>query len=249
MPIATSVLKPGYMVSLKTAVKGGVLYERRDLEANYTNENGESVARWETTRRIDDPAEHARAVKVRSQAMTIIRRICIASGFGLLCRAEREAELDAAIKEARAVVDAFNVEAQTCHVAVNVMKGYIAPTDEEAARGIANEVRELLESMQSGIAQVDVKAIRDAANKARQVGTMLDGAQATKVSMAVEVARSAAREITKRIEKGGEDAKRVLAEMSGSTAAIEATRIAFLDFEPEVKIDSLPGVDARDVEV
>jgi hypothetical protein len=244
-----SMLRPGILVALHTALRGGVTYDRIDLDSE-TNGDGESVVRWETTRRIDDPEEHARATKVRSQAMSSIRRVCSPTAFGLLCPEDREEQLDAAITDARRLVSLFNAEARSSQVSVYVLKGRVAKTDEEAARAIAAEVESLLAEMQQGIRGADAKAIRDAANRARQVGAVLASEQATKVGMAVETARAAAKQIVKRIEKGAENASTVLAELSGATAAIETARIAFLDLDPVVDTgDALPATDARDLEV
>ena len=62
----TSIIRPGMLVGLKTAIRGGVSYQKVDLQAP-TVEAGTQVARWETTREITDAAEHERAVHTRSR--------------------------------------------------------------------------------------------------------------------------------------------------------------------------------------
>lgn len=244
----TAVLKPGILVSLKTELHGGVRYERRDLTVADTEipNDAADVARWETKRVIDDAAEHERAVKARSALSTMIRSVCSATAFGLLCPQDREADLDRAIEQARKLADEHNAGASLTQVHVYVLKGRIASTDEEAARAIASEVRGLLDAMADGVRRADAATIREAAKRAQQVGAILDGAQAEQVTEAIEQARKAARAIVKRIEKDGEEAAAVLRDLS--TASIERARFAFLDLDIPDVAASAPAMPAIDVQ-
>lgn len=227
-------IKPGLLVSLKTYVRGGVHYERRDLDA-HTEGEATVVSRWETTRTIQDQAEYERANELRRRAQAIIRRVCVATTFGLLCPEDREALLDGAVAEARDLVRAFNQDARICRVDVGVLRGRIARDDEEAASAIAGEARELLEQMERGIVSADVATIREAAQKAKQLGAVLTEGQAEKIGKAVEIARKAAREIVKRVEKGKESLDVVLGDLN--TTPIESARFAFLDLEGEAGLE------------
>jgi hypothetical protein len=239
----TTLLRPGILVSLKTTLRGGVSYSRVDLDAE--KPEGRAVERWETTKIVDDPAEHKRATKARSAAGAKVRSVCAPTAFGLLCPEGDEAKLNAAIEEARAIVSAHNADARSTHVDVFVLKGRIASTDDEAARAIASDVRDLLDTMQAGIKAGDVAKIREAANKATQLGRILDPAQEEKMSQAIQTARSAARAIVKRVQKDGEDAALVIQELS--TAAIERARFAFLDLDeaPAPEGEAMPAVNVQ----
>jgi hypothetical protein len=226
------MLRPGILVSLKTQISGGTLYERVDLE-HETSDDGRDKAKWETTRYIEDPAEYERGVKIRSKARGLIERACSKTAFGLLCPESKESSLDEAIGEAQKIVTSFNESAQHSTVRVYVIRGRIASSDEEAARAIASEVRDLLTQMESGVATVDVEKIREAANKAKRLGAVLEESQALKVNEAVAAAREAATAIVKRVTKNGELAETVIAELRGQTAAIETARFAFLDTDDE----------------
>jgi hypothetical protein len=250
----TTVIRPGILVALKSTVTGGVEYKRVDLDAGGETPNGASVARWETTRVIVDPVEHERAVKVRGKALGMIRGLAAATSFGLICPQDREPELDEAVKKARALVEEHNDNATCTRVAIYCLKGRIASTDEEAARAISGEVRSLLDAMDRGIAQLDVAEIREAASKAASLGSMLGEDQVKAVGEAVEQARKAARVIVKRIEKEGEDAAVVLADIQ--RGALEKARFAFLDLAPESPVTAegehaapsepaLPAVDLQ----
>lgn len=244
--MTTRTIKPGILVSLRTVLRGGVSYRHDALAADEVEapREGAQVARWETTRIIDDPDEFERGKKARTAAGTAIRRMCIATDFGLLCPQDKEADLDAAIADAQKVAAEFNAGASISSVSVYTIKGRIAETDEQAARAIASEVRGLLEEMQAGIRSMDVKAVRAAADRARALRGMLDDTQSTRVNNAVEAARAAAREIVRRVDKGGEDAAVVLLELA--TAPIESARFAFLDTEDQAPIvNDVPGVEVQ----
>jgi hypothetical protein len=239
----TSIIRPGLLVALSSTVSGGVQYKRVDLDApadgvagDAIGETRREVTRWETTRVIEDPAEHDRAVKARGKACKEIRDICSDTNFGLLCPVDREADLDAAIKRAYALADEHNALAKCTRVAIYTIKGRIASTDEEAARAIGSEVTALLDAMSRGIEQMDVKAIREAATRAADMSAMLGDEQIARVSDAVEQARKAARTIVKRIEKKGENAASVLQDIQ--RGAIEKARFAFLDLDT-------PAVEAQ----
>ena len=232
----TSVLKPGFLVSLKTSLRGGVNYKRVDIEPDHTTEEGARVARWETARAIPDPAEFERATAARGKARSLVSAVCCASSFGLLCPSLKESELQDAIAAARAVADAHNAGAALTHVDVYVLVGRVASDDAEAARAIASEIRELLDAMREGIKAADPTAIREAATKAKNLGAMLTVDVAGQVSAAIVEARAAARAIVQRVEKAGETAAAVVAECS--TARIESARFAFLDLDEGAAVQS-----------
>jgi len=58
-------LRPGLLVSLSVRSRGGRHYEKVELEDTTNTETGEERSRWETTRMIADPAEYAKATRVR----------------------------------------------------------------------------------------------------------------------------------------------------------------------------------------
>lgn len=224
----TQVLRPGLLVSLRTSIVGAVAYKRVDIEAEHADESGGRRARWETTRIVRDAAAFEAATAVRGRARSIVTALCSPSSFGLLCPASREAELAAAIDEARAI-SALHNAGSPAQVQVYCITGRIAQDDVEAARAISAEMRELLDAMLAGIAKADPEAIREAANKARALGQMLTRDAAAQVETAISDARRIARELVKRVEKAGEVAAQVVTE--GATRRIESARFAFLDLD------------------
>jgi hypothetical protein len=219
-------IRPGYMIALHSTVQGGVSYQRVDLAA--PKENSErAVARWETTRVIEDPIEHERANKARSKARGEITKLCCATAFGLLCPKENATELTEAVARAQAIIAEHNSGAIFTRIGLYVLKGEIASSDEEATRSIMAELASLVAEMNTGIDRLEPKKIRDAADRATQMIAMLGEQEGEAASAAIEAARRAARQIVKRVEKEGEAAAIVLKDIQ--RGALEKARIAFLD--------------------
>jgi len=168
----STTLRPGLLVSLKTSLRGNVSYAKTVIEAEHKTDDGAEQARWETERRIQNPAEYERAKTVRSKAGSLIRSVCAHSAFGLLCPESKAEELSAAITSAHQLVDEFNRAAEPSRVGVYVITGRVAPDDVEAVKAINSEIRDLLAAMSEGVKNVDVKTIRDAADRAKQLGTI-----------------------------------------------------------------------------
>jgi hypothetical protein len=189
-------------VSLKTSLKGNVRYSTLTLEGDHITDDGARRARWETERTVMDPAEHEAGIKARSLARSRIQCVCANSAFGLLCPEASADKLEAAVAEARAIVDAFNRTATLTRLSFNLIAGKIAPDDVEAIRAINSEMSDLLASMAEGLSNLDVAKVRDAANKAKSVGAMLTPAAQEAVQAAIDVARKTARQIVTAAEEG-----------------------------------------------
>lgn len=199
--IATSTLRPGFLVSLKTTVRGNVHYIKTDLDGDATG----AVKEWKTKRTIEDPEEHERAKKARGRAASLVRSVCKQSAFGLLCPEVDGEKLDAAVAEARKVVDEFNGEATLSRIGIYILTGRVMPDDVEAVRAINSEIRELMAEMAGGIENGNVDAIREAASKVKGIGEMLATEAQTKVEMAVVAGRNAAKQIVRDREMAGSD--------------------------------------------
>jgi hypothetical protein len=243
-----SLLKPGIMVGLKSKVSGGVKYDRYDI-ADRTEASGASIEKWETTKTVRDPEEHARATKARNRARNLITRLCADTAFGLLCPMDRERDLDTAITQARQIAKEHNDDPGTAYTEVSIfaLKGKFATTAEEeerAARALYEEIRTLIASMDQGITDADPDAIKNAANKARQMAMLLSAEQQEKIGDAIKAARQAARTIVARVEKKGEVAATVIADIQRGD--LEKARFAFADFdECEVIGEATPMVDVQ----
>jgi hypothetical protein len=252
METAVQAIRPGLLIALSTTLKGGVSYARHDLDASEETAASPAaeVAKWETTRIIEDAEEHRRGVLTRAKVRNMITGVCFLTSFGLVCPDTKEAELWAVVAEARGLVDEFNRSAERTRLDLFILPGRIAKDDETAMRAIVAEAGSLVEAMEKGILSADSAAIRDAASKARALSSMLDGRAAEAVTEAIESARKAARALVKRVEKGGEKAAEVLAGMD--TSAVSAGRMALLgilDETVEVAGEALPTVAARAIDL
>lgn len=236
--MATNTLRPGLLVSLKTQIKGGVDYRQKTIEAAHNTGGGSEKAVWETERTITDPVEYEAAKIARGKARSIVTAVCSQSAFGLLCPEVNAGVLEAAIADARKVVDAFNATAGLSRVSVYVITGKVASDDVEAVKAINSEVRDLLDTMASGVNNLDVKVIRDAAAKAKSLGSMLSPDAEARIQIAIDTARTAARKMVKAGEQAAQEIDRA------AVRKIAEQRTAFLDLD-EGKAIAKPTSEAR----
>jgi hypothetical protein len=244
-PIKATTIRPGYLVSIKTSIKGGVQYQRVDLDTGLPVADGTEVTRWETTKIVENREESDRATKVRSKARQMIERLCIKTAFGPVCPMDQVSALDAIIANARQLVEESNQTFGHTQIGIYVLKGEVKSDDAEALRSITQEASVLIQQMDDGIKEFDSGKIKDAANRAQALSAMLGEETSAKVNSAVEQARKAARTIVKRIEKEGEDRVIVLADIQ--RGQIESARIAFLDLDGgnTVAGEALPSVQGQ----
>ena len=234
----TMTLRPGLLVGLQTSIRGNVSYVKRDIETGHIIANGEHVAKWETERTISDPAEYARATKVRSDARGLIVKCCVNTAFGPICPEADAADLDAAIVKARKLCEEFNRTAEVTRVKFYIMTGRVASDDLEAVKAINGEVRDLLSDMKDGIQNLDVNVIREAAAKAKTIGAMLT----PEAQARVEVAIKAARDMATKIKAAGETAA---VEIDARTIrTLTEARTAFLDLDGADEI-AQPAAEGR----
>ncbi len=220
-----ATIRPGFLVSLKTSLRGNVAYSSEIIDAEYINADGARKAKWQTERTIRDPQEHMNATKLRSQIRNLITATCVQSAFGLLCPESKGPMLDEAISQARELADRFNRQATLSRVNVYVIVGRIASDDAEAIRALNSEVRGLLENMEQGVINADAKLIRDNANKARSMGQMLSESARAEVQDAIKSARKVARKLVKAGENAAIEVDAV------TLAKLKSARTSFLDYD------------------
>jgi hypothetical protein len=237
-----STLRPGLFVAMKTSTMGNVKYERRDIVRQHVTKKGTQEAKWETEKTVSDPQEHKAAQEAMTAATLPIRKMCYWTALGWMCLESQRPELDAAIAESRAIVDAFNDKAQLTKIAVNTIVLHIASDDAEAVKSINKEVAELLDRMESGVKNLDVKAIREAAKKAVQIGNMLTDDASDRVQVAIEAARKAARQMTKASEQASMEIDQA------AVRRIATARTSFLDLD-EAKEVAKPTAKIRAIDL
>ena len=230
MPIQASTLRPGLLISLKTSVTGNVSYQKLDIEFDHLTADGELKARWETEKTVTDPAEYEAAIKVRSKCRSLITSVCSRSSFGLLCPEDKKYRLDDAVTEAQRLASEFNLGAVRTRIGVYIIAGRVAQDDVSAIQAINSEVRDLLDTMESGLQRLDVSIVRDAAKRAKELGEMLSPSAGERIQEAISAARSAARKIVKAAETGAEEID------TATIAKIRQSRGAFLDLGEETEV-------------
>ena len=241
MSLNTRTLRPGFLVVLKTSVRGNVSYRTLDMEDR--TRGGVKVTRWNTERTTVDPVEQEEASKARSKIRTILSAACVKSDFGFLCPEDDEPQLERAIDEVTQIAQDFNRRAKVTRISAYIMTGRVAADDVKAVRAINNEIRELMEDMAEGVRNLEVKAIRDAANKAKSVGNMLTPTAQARVQLAIDAARTAARQIV----KAGEQAAQEI-DMRAVRKITEA-RTAFLDMDEAAEVKTPVAADVHTIDL
>ena len=192
-----TIIRPGYLVSLKTTLIGNVSYHKQVLEREHIVEDGSEEARWETKRVIGNKNEHQLGRKLQGEARGKIFTVCTNTAFGLLCPEEKAAELQQAIREAKEVAADFNRTARLSRMNVYVIVGKIAPDRFDVVSAMAAEALELLTSIQNGIRNRDALVIREAASELRKLSDMFSENGRSKLQDALNAGRGAARKIVK----------------------------------------------------
>jgi hypothetical protein len=213
-------------------VAGNVQYDKKEIEADHLTEDGKRRARWETERVIEDPEEHARALKVRNKCLSLVRLVCVRSAFGLLCAEIDEPKLRGALREANRLAEEFNETAKLNRVKIHTIIGRVAADDVEAVKAINSEISALMRQMETGIERLDVKAVREAAAEAKNRAQMLSPDAAARVQTGIKAAgEAAAIEIDR-----------------ATIARIAEQRTAFIDLEDAAPIQK-PAVSARTLDL
>ena len=248
------VLKPGYLISLKTNRHGGVKIRRKSLDVNPSDvtvidESVTSVTKSEVTTIIADKNELKAAEKLRGALRYSVASHCAWSEFGLLAPRAKIETVRAAFKEAKEQARGWNANHTITRVDIFMLEGEIAENEAAASAAAASEVKDLIDEMKETILSGNVEYLRNnVLKKASQFQKMLDGEAATKFGSAIEEVRKAAREIVKGITKG-EDVAMVVSKLK--LESLNESNFAFLDMEDPIEIpgEQLPSVIASQADL
>lgn len=235
--IYTSTLRPGWLVNIKTSIKGNVSYDKS--EEKVSTKGRTEVSTWETEKTVLDAKEQKLATEVRSKARNLVVGVCAVSEFGLLCPNDKLDELENAFDEARKLCVEFNKNAKVTSVKFNVLKGHVAANDIDAVRAINSEVRDLLAEMKAGVKELDVERVRDAANRTKKLGTMLAPEVQSRIEETLKVVRAQAVKIV----KAGDQASTVIDRET--IATLNRARTAFLDLDDAAVVQAPADTTGR----
>jgi colicin import membrane protein len=204
----TIILKPGYLISLKSHVAGGALYERQELSVEEQSTGAQRVRRWTTTQTIFDPDEWKEAKQVRGRVVSYIWNRTVYTEYGLMCPEDHLAALDEAIAKAREEVAAFNAKAKHTHVKLHVLRSRLLL--EQASPLLAEETGEVLDELEAKMVAMGdkpaaepgraeaVKETRRAVDKMSGLATLLQpGSLAERIAAKIKQAREAANQASK----------------------------------------------------
>lgn len=192
-----NVIRPGFLVSLKTTLIGNISYHKVVLEREHIDADGAEKAKWQTERVIGDRREHDAGRKAQADARAKITSVCTNTAFGLLCPEDQADVLQNAIREAKEVAAQFNRTARLSRVNVYAIVGKIAPDRFDVVEAMASEALTLLDQMTAGIRNREPAEIRTAANELRKLGDMFSENGRAQLKTAIDAGRGAARKIGK----------------------------------------------------
>lgn len=238
----STTIRPGFLVVVKTSVRGNVSYRKTAADVRKLDDGGE-IAEWDTERTIKDAAEQEAASKACSKARSLISSVCSFTDFGYLCPVSARPELDKAIAEAEAICQKFNATSKVTKIRLTAVTGTLAQNDYQAVRALRREITELLTDMKDGLESLDVSTVREAATRAKQLGQMLTADAQVRLELAIKAVRENAKKIVEAGDTGAAAIDRRTIE------ALTETRTAFLDLDEPTEQVSQPAAEGRAVDL
>jgi hypothetical protein len=208
-------IEPCILVSDKLTVVRGVSYHRRDLDTT-VHDDGSEDALWETQRHYKNREETKEADRVYAKARQRLRSVCLATAIGFVCPLPKRGELEAAMAEAKALVDDFNKSATWCHINYLVLCTDIAPDNVSGVALLRSTLQETTDAIRQSLREFDAKNARDTlyATK-RLVDVLNDPAAREELRQAREEAGQLCKEITRLVKDFDGNAKNALASERG----------------------------------
>lgn len=195
-------INPGMALLIPSSrVVGGKKQKRQIVDAKTIGERYEEHA--ETFLVIADKAEHKRATAIVQEATHAIRSRSALTPIGYLSDASVIAEVSAEYARIKGLADAFNASAKHCHVSISWIPMPIAMAiTPDAAKAIADHVREELTDLRKVIGAGDQKQIRAILLRAKNLPALAVGTQSDAIRFAIEDAKTAQRAINERVANG-----------------------------------------------
>lgn len=239
-------LRESVLIVLNTRMVGGIKYQREELGQKV--EDKTEMTEWKTLKIVDDVDETKLAIITRSKMRSLVTRHCKPTVMGLVCTKDNEAELDKGLQEAEELAREFNEKAKTCRLGVIGVKFDVQSDNEQAARVIAGQIKQVVEDLSAAIKEADVIKIREVLASARGLDDLLPDKQGgIALSEAMRAARVAATTIKREVEKKARDIEDVRQELD--LTPIESARAFFLDFSDDVDAGAAVPVVAQQVEI
>lgn len=251
MPATEIGLRPGFMVRISVPVRGGVSYSVRTIESETVAPDGTARAAWETTRIVEDRAEHDAATALRARIRNYLAgTLCRVGDLGTFLPEASAPEFDRRLTEAEGWAAEFNGSARTCRVRIGAVRGRIEADSEREVAAVRREISAMLQAVEAGVRAMDPVAIRKAATEAREAARVLSPRAASQVDAAIEEARKIAREAQARVKAGADRAAIVITE--DRIQALRTARVAFLDvgdtLEPSPVVDPIRAARSVDLD-
>lgn len=157
------MIKPGILVVGVINLIGGIHYNR-EYEDSYFEDKAQ-VREWKTISRVDDAEERRRAQKTCSRLYQLVRRRCVKTPIGLICRKDKEEELQQVLQQVKEERDQFNNLAQTCRITTYHDCFEVGANNHETITAIMEQIARVAESVDSAITADDRTMLQSSARK------------------------------------------------------------------------------------
>jgi hypothetical protein len=222
-----SELKECYLVAAKNSVRGGIRYTHANERTE--TEGSKETAQWETTRRLDDKAEYAKAQSIRNRYNRAVRGLGVDSPIGIIVPMDREDLIEDFDRQWSETVADFNATARFSQVSMDLEKFEIKGENMRAMENMVNSMQNTLGDLRAALESADYDEIREVVKRMRGYISVLPDNQAASIQTAIDDARVQAREIRKALVRKGEEIEDV--KRTVSVATVDLARFALLGEE------------------
>lgn len=236
MSIKSSEMRECFLVAAKISVRGGIKYSHANEQTE--TEGSKETAKWETTRRLDDKAEYAKAQSIRNRFNRAVRGLGVDSPIGIIVPMDRDDLIQDMDQEWSALVSDFNLGSRFSTIRMDLEKFEIKGENMRAMENVLGSMRETLSDLRDALEAADYDEVRDVVKRMRGYISVLPDQEAATMQLAIDDARTQAREIRKALVRKGEqieDVKRTI-----SVATVDLARFALLDEEGDEPLEDAP---------
>jgi hypothetical protein len=162
-----AAFRPGYVVISTSIARGGVRYQRQDID-HTAHHDGSEDRRHLTDKHVDNVQVVKETAALVKLADYVLKQHCTYTAFGWFAAKANLSGLEEAYKPLREKADALNTRCRAVGSARRVHVGYVVAelvVDEYAAREIAVTIVDALKSYAEALRAGEVKDVKDASGK------------------------------------------------------------------------------------
>lgn len=186
-------------------IRGGKRTQRTKVDAGAVGAKGEGAfVETKVKVTIENVEERETAEALLKQAVHVIRRASTLTLIGYLTPQERLPEIEADLNELRERVALFNANAKTCQISIGCMPIEISVAlGPEAARALADHVREELTRLRDQLRAGDATGARNTLLRTKNLHTLSVGVQADSIRFAIQEGHERLSDLKRAIKGSG----------------------------------------------